>query len=279
MKAFAAWLGALDSGPLIVRSDGRHQRRCERGGVQKRGKDRAAAVTEEVKGRSGFRRGIKLRCRESAQDNEARATCQVPVERAGGKDGETLRVAPYQFQMKATGRTAFCSKTGTGYKREIVEFAEQVLFHISESSGPGATVGEDQRQQRAADAVWIEAGKKHQEVATDIKVDRRLSADGSGLPWNTMETEVVSWMRGSPEVPRRELPQEVPENLLAHSSCTDTCNVIASRVLARQRTKQRFWLIRSLATGMRSLTPRISCPTLMCVSRSLKRLLTSMVHE
>ena len=43
-----------------------------------------------------------------------------------------------RFQMKATGRTASCSKTGREYKRE---FAEQVLFHNSESSGPGATVG------------------------------------------------------------------------------------------------------------------------------------------
>ena len=46
-----------------------------------------------------------------------------------------------RFQMKATGRTAYCSRMGREFRREIVEFAEQVLFHISESSGPGATVG------------------------------------------------------------------------------------------------------------------------------------------
>ena len=41
-----------------------------------------------------------------------------------------------RFQMKATGRTALCSKMGREYKREVVEFARQVLFYISESSGP-----------------------------------------------------------------------------------------------------------------------------------------------
>ena len=46
-----------------------------------------------------------------------------------------------RFQMKATGRTANCSRMGREYRREIVDFAEQVLFHISESSGLGATVG------------------------------------------------------------------------------------------------------------------------------------------
>ena len=46
-----------------------------------------------------------------------------------------------RFQIKATSRTAFCSKMGREYKREIAEFAEQRLFYMSESSGPGATVG------------------------------------------------------------------------------------------------------------------------------------------
>ena len=46
-----------------------------------------------------------------------------------------------RFQMKATGRTAYCSRMGREYRSETVEFAEQKLFHISESSGPGATVG------------------------------------------------------------------------------------------------------------------------------------------
>ena len=46
-----------------------------------------------------------------------------------------------RLQMKATGRTTYCSRMGREYRREIVEFAEQVLFHISESSGPRATVG------------------------------------------------------------------------------------------------------------------------------------------
>ena len=82
-----------------------------------------------------------------------------------------------RFQMKATGRTAYYSRVGAEFRREIVEFAEQVLFPISESSGPvghcrkaHAALGprrlgrEDQRQRRAraADAVWVEACNRHQ---------------------------------------------------------------------------------------------------------------------
>ena len=100
-----------------------------------------------------------------------------------------------RFQMKATGRAAYCSRMGREYRREIVEFAEQVLFHISESSGPGghcrkahAALGprrlgrEDQRQRRAhaADAVWVEACNKNQETARDVKVEHSVSADGLG---------------------------------------------------------------------------------------------------
>ena len=76
-----------------VRCGARHWRRRERGSVQKGGKDRAAAVTEEIKRGTRSCRGNELHC-------EAWAACQVPVgesqrrKQAGGVDGETLRVAP-----------------------------------------------------------------------------------------------------------------------------------------------------------------------------------------
>ena len=55
---------------------------------------------------------------------------------------------------------------------------------------------------------------------------------------------------------------------------------IASRTLSRRRTRTTFWLITSPATGMRSLTTRISCPTLMRVSSaSLKRPLMPLFRE
>ena len=85
-----------------VRCGESHRRRRERVSVQKRGKDRASVVTEEVLWSSGCCRSIKLRCGEPAQDNEAGAACQVPDgkrqrgKQAGGVDGEALWVAPCQ---------------------------------------------------------------------------------------------------------------------------------------------------------------------------------------
>ena len=149
MKGFAAWMDALDSGSVIVRSDAEPaigdvvkeavSRREEKTELQ--------LVTEEIERGIRSCRGDELRCGKSAQDNEARAACQVPV----GKSQWENRLVAWmvrhcgrlltRFQMKATGRTAYCSRMGREYRSEIVEFAEQVLFHISESSGPGATVG------------------------------------------------------------------------------------------------------------------------------------------
>ena len=45
---------------------------------------------------------------------------------------------------------------------------------------------------------------------------RRIGRD-AGMPW----------MLWNPEIPRRELPEEIGEDLLAHSSHTDTCRVVS----------------------------------------------------
>ena len=110
-----------------------------------------------------------------------------------------------RFQMKATGRTAYYSRVGAEYRREIVEFAEQVLFPFSESSGPGATVGK--LMPRWDLGVWvgkINDSDEHvlltpfgSKRATGIRGLPERSKWNSdflktvrGLPWNPMETEV-----------------------------------------------------------------------------------------
>ena len=139
--------------------------------------------------------------------------------------------------MKATGRTAYCSRMGREYRREIVEFAEQVLF-----LGPGATVGK--LMPRWDLGIWngeISDSDEHTLLTTfgskQARSIRRLPETSKwnsdflktvrGLPWNPMETEVekvttvdigkarrlystramvivsgtgVLWMHGDPEV-------------------------------------------------------------------------------
>ena len=104
-----------------------------------------------------------------------------------------------------TGRTAYCSRMGREYRREIVEFAEQVLFHISESSGPGATVGK--LMPRLDLAVWVgkindsdehmlltPLGSKRARSIRRLPETSKWNQDFlrtvRGLPWNPMETEV-----------------------------------------------------------------------------------------
>ena len=110
-----------------------------------------------------------------------------------------------RFQMKSTGRTAYCSRMGREYRREIVEFAEQVLFHISESSGPGATVGK--LMTRWDLGVWVGKindsdehvlltpfGSKRARSIRRLPQTSKWNSDFlktvRGLPWNPMETEV-----------------------------------------------------------------------------------------
>ena len=90
VKAFAVWVDAAGqrTAHCEVRCGTRHWRRCEGGGVQKRNEDRTAAVTKEVERCSGDCRGIQLRSREPAQENEAWAARQVPaVNKWAGKTG------------------------------------------------------------------------------------------------------------------------------------------------------------------------------------------------
>ena len=110
-----------------------------------------------------------------------------------------------RFQMKATGRTAFCSKTGRGYKHEIVEFGDLVLFHISESSGPGAKVGKHMPRWVLSVCVGkINDGDEHVLLtlfgSKRARSIRRLPETSKwnadflqtfrAIPWNPMETEV-----------------------------------------------------------------------------------------
>ena len=108
------------------------------------------------------------------------------------------------FQMKTTGRTAYCSRMGKEYRREIFEFAEQVLFRISESSGPGATVWK--LMPRWDLGVWVGKvndsdehvlltpfGSRRSRSIRRLPETSKWNADFltvRGVPWNPMEAEV-----------------------------------------------------------------------------------------
>ena len=191
VKGFAAWLDALDSGPVIVRSDAEPAIGdvVKEAVFQKGGKDRAAAVTEEIKRGT---RSCRLRCGKcQLRTMSLRLLARYPSEKVSGENRLVAWMVRHcgwlltRFQMKATGRTAYCSKMGREYRREIVEFAEQVLFHISESSGPGATVGK--LMPRWDLGVCI--GKINRLPKTS-KWDTDFLQTVRELPWNPTETAV-----------------------------------------------------------------------------------------
>ena len=119
VKGFAAWLDALDSGPVIVRSDAEPANGdVVKEAVSRREEKTEAAVTEEIERGTRSCRGDELRCGESAQDNEARAAHQVPVgksqrrKQAGGVDGKTLRVASHPIPNEGHWQNSVLLKDG-----------------------------------------------------------------------------------------------------------------------------------------------------------------------
>ena len=99
--------------------------------------------------------------------------------------GGALSVAPHQVpdeghwqegrnrRVLRAGAVSHLGELGTGHRRKA---------HAALEPRRLGRENHRQRRARAADAVWIEAGNKHQEAARDVKVERRLSADGSRAP-------------------------------------------------------------------------------------------------
>ena len=105
------------------------------------------------------------------------------------------------FQMKAPGRTAFCSKMGREYKREIVEFAEQVLFSISGSSGPEAAV--EKLMPRWDLGVWVGEITKSDEHVLLSPFGSKRSRSIKRLPEESKwKGDFLQTVRGLPWKPR-----------------------------------------------------------------------------
>jgi hypothetical protein len=108
-----------------------------------------------------------------------------------------------RFQVKPSARTAFSSNYGREYKRGVLEFPEQTLYHVAESTGTVPLVGK--LMPRWLLGVWV--GKTEQaaehllltvEGVKKARSVRRVTEDCrwkpgvlelvKGLPWDPAET-------------------------------------------------------------------------------------------